>query len=350
MEYTYIAAFKIRGLIHVPDRGDVEIYADTRHKVRALLTENVHGYCYELYRARALGFILLKGFVGQREPDDLKKEIEIEINRIQEARDKDMNGSEVLVFTAEGDADADFSRPSRESDDFILGFDVIDKSVIIERHRTQVSAALTALFLSSNHDIIQVTQFGGDAYLTNEHQKPIFSLSFAGGGEAYSSIRTGDDVVDEAQKHSRVLAVEKSLSKVNMLIVQAISAENDGLRRFIFAWSALEILINKLFSEYERRFVENLLGAEPQKHTEKYFKRIRDVMKDKYRLMDKFIVLSACLSQDETEVDMKDFASIKEKRDDFFHGKSVNEEALPTAKTLGLLKKYLRLHITPKGA
>jgi len=73
-------------------------------------------------------------------------------------------------------------------------------------------------------------------------------------------------------------------------------------------------------------------------------------MKDKYRLAEKFLVLSACPHGDDAELDMKAFKSMKIKRDNLFHGKLKNEEALPVAEVLQLLKKCLRLHITAKHA
>jgi hypothetical protein len=133
------------------------------------------------------------------------------------------------------------------------------------------------------------------------------------------------------------------------LLIQAISRDTDKLRRFISGWSALEILVNKVFSEYEKLFIQNLIGTAPTGHTQRYFDRIRYVMQDKYRITDKFVIVVACLGENEsTESDIDDFESIKEKRDSLLHGNLIDESSLPINETIRLLKKYLSRHIDTK--
>ena len=140
-------------------------------------------------------------------------------------------------------------------------------------------------------------------------------------------------------------------SIVNRLLVQAISKDNDKLRRFISGWSALEILINKVFSEYEKLFIQNLIGTAPTGHTQRYFDRIRNVMQGKYRITDKFVILVACLGDNESiESDIESFEFIKEKRDSLFHGNVIDESSLPINEIVILLKKYLARHIDKKAS
>lgn len=146
------------------------------------------------------------------------------------------------------------------------------------------------------------------------------------------------------------LMSERNLNKVYKLLIQAVSRDNDRLRRFMFSWFALEILINKVFSEYEEKFIENLTGADPAKHTKRYFDRICGVMKDKYRLADKFVVVASRIGDDSIETDLVLFDKIKDIRDKLFHGNRVDDETLPISETVKLLKKYLRRHINGKNA
>lgn len=89
MQYKYIAAYKIRGLIHDPNKGDVEIYtAPNDLSFKAILTGNVDNYCYELDRARALGYQMLRGFAGKLKSKDQKSEIEKKIDEIRKRRQK----------------------------------------------------------------------------------------------------------------------------------------------------------------------------------------------------------------------------------------------------------------------
>ena len=72
--------------------------------------------------------------------------------------------------------------------------------------------------------------------------------------------------------------------------------------------------------------------------------RIKDVMKDKYRLTDKFVLIASFLSN-EIEEDIESFKSMKKLRDDIFHGKEFNEETLPVEDARKLAAKYLKSHM-----
>jgi hypothetical protein len=351
MKYKYVAAYEIHGLSHSLDTGDVEVYAaEDGYPVKAVLAERVDDHCYELDRAQALGNLVLKSLVGQEESDDLIVEVKAEINRIRERRKKDLDGSELLIFTAEGEVKPDFSRPSRETDEFVLGFELINKSDITSAHSAQLNAALTALYLSVEHESIQVNRIQRGIYLLNESGKPVYSFDMSASASAFVSKRTTDEVVGEVRSRAVRLAAENSLATVNRLLVQAISRENDKLRRFMFGWSALEILVNKVFTEYEKTlFVSTQPRTNPAgyRHKQKVVDRIRAVMKSKYSITDKFAVIAACLD-DSSEKDEEAFTSIKKERDKMFHGEAIDEDCLPIAETIKLLKKYLRLHISKK--
>ena len=255
-----------------------------------------------------------------------------------------------MVVIASGETEPNFSSPNRETENFVLGFDVIQKEKINDIHGKQVDSALVALCLSTGQGSIQIKCLCNDVYLINENNKPVYSIGLSGSGEGYISIRTTDEFIRMAQSKIDTLFAEKALDRVNKLLVQAISEENDKLRRFMFGWSALEILINKVFSEYEKKFVQNLLGSDPANHMQKYFGRIRDVMEGKYRITDKFIIVAACISDTTIDSDIETFTSIKKKRDALIHGKDVEEATLPIQQTIVLLKKYLCSHIETKAA
>lgn len=151
------------------------------------------------------------------------------------------------------------------------------------------------------------------------------------------------------RKHrAKIKAVSKREMKVYRLLAKAISRDNDDLRRFMFGWAGLEILIKIIFSEYEKVFVQNLLEADPARQAGRYFKRIRELMKGKYNIVDQFVVVASCIASSSAEIDIQEFSRIKKFRDSFFHDTSVAENVLPTVAAVELLKKYLRLHIKYK--
>lgn len=351
MKYRYITIYHIRGLNHDPIEGDIRIFEEQGKviAVKALLTKDHDYYCYEIDRAQAVGYLMLKGFVGQGEATDLKPVVESEIARIRERRAKEIGTAETFVFIAESQTEPDFSSPTRETDDYIMGFDIINKGQIIAKHEDQVNAILVALCLSTAEHTVQFNRLRGGVYLVSELGKPVYSFSLSGTAEAYVSRQTTNDTTRAAQSHAAIFVANTSLFRVYRLLVQSISIDNDELRRFMFGWSGLEILINKIFSTYEKQFVQNLIGTNPASPAQKYFERIRDVMESKYRLMDKFIVVAACIGDASADADMESFRRIKETRDRLMHGDTLDEKSLPISETVALLKKYLRQHIDAKG-
>ena len=346
MKYRYVRIYNIRGLTHPPGKGDIEIYVSKGvPSINAILTDKIDDYSYELDRSHVVGYLMLKGLVGNRGSSDLNDEIANEIKRLHERRNKEGQDSESLVFIAEGDIDVDFSRPNSETHDYIIGFDLINKEQIIDTHSSQVNAALVALSLTTEDETIQVKLIQWGVYLINETAKPVYSFEISGSAEVYTSRRTSDKFITEATDHLIKLMGDPSLSQTYRLYVQSISSDKDELRRFMFGWAGLEMLINKVFSNYEKKFIQNLLGAEPAHHTQKYFERIRDVMKGKYRLGDKFVVMAACIGSGSVDIDIQNFNKIKETRDALMHGDILDEKSLPISETVALLKKYLRQHI-----
>lgn len=116
------------------------------------------------------------------------------------------------------------------------------------------------------------------------------------------------------------------------------------MRAFISAWTSLEILINRIFSIYEDKFIYNIENDHNSHGVNQFLTRIKDVMKDKYRLTDKFSLIASYLSAEVTE-DIELFKSMKKIRDDISHGKEFNEETLPVENARKLASKYLMGHL-----
>ncbi len=103
--------------------------------------------------------------------------------------------------------------------------------------------------------------------------------------------------------------------------------------------------MNKVFGTYETKlFPELMSDNRPTVHGQ-YLDQIRDVMKDKYRIFDKFTVLACQLSPEDADADVVRFKAAKDMRDKMSHGQDVIEAALPVECVQTLLRKYLRLHL-----
>lgn len=350
MKFKYISVYKIRGLTHNTATGDIQVYTREieNRSIKAILTDKPDEYCYEIDRAQVIGFSMLAGFVGQSGAGDIRTKIAAGIERLREKRQKDIEGSQVIIFIGSGETEVDFSRPSREADDYILGFDIIEKGKIVSLFADDITLTLSGLSLATERTSLEVKQVTGGVYLINEQNTPVYSMSCTVSGEAYSSFQTSDEIIREAQNNVKVIS-KQQLTKVNRLLIQALSLENDSLRRFMFAWASLETLIKQIFSQYEKLFVQSLLESDSTKQAGKYFERIRNVMKGKYNIVDQFLVVAACIAEETAESDIQEFIKIKKIRDNLFHDSGLIERNLPAFETISLLKKYLHRHVKFNG-
>lgn len=84
IKFTYIAVYQIRGLTLPPKENSTVIYSkeSSDSSTKAILTSTPDQDCSEIDRALALGYLMLKGMMGQREVDA----VSIEIERIRENR------------------------------------------------------------------------------------------------------------------------------------------------------------------------------------------------------------------------------------------------------------------------
>ncbi len=145
----------------------------------------------------------------------------------------------------------------------------------------------------------------------------------------------------EAAHLSKVLYAKDDLKVVSHLLSRSLRTTDD-LQAFLTAWAALEILIAKSFkSTYEPKLYE-ALGS--MTAAGRFLDRVRDVMKDKYNIRDKFVVLSSSLDAINSEKDIQEFKDIKSERDGI-HEMRLKVSGYPTQRVQNLLRKYLRLHL-----
>jgi hypothetical protein len=137
----------------------------------------------------------------------------------------------------------------------------------------------------------------------------------------------------------------RDLQRVSTLFLASLEAAADRLRSFLAAWNALEIIVAKVFPEYEElTFAQAGVGGETAS-LQRYIRRIQDVMKDKYGLADKFALIAANLAPTAADDDLAQFVAAKKQRDILFHGGDVPESSLAVGQVQGLFRKYLRLHL-----
>jgi hypothetical protein len=160
-------------------------------------------------------------------------------------------------------------------------------------------------------------------------------------------VRTHYESAPPAEAEFLVRQLERTELKrvVNLFARSLDSAADDDFRSFLFGWTALEIFINKVFSQYEKVLVEAVNSQVTVHGVSRYFERITQVMKDKYRLVDKFSVAAGVLAGETSDADVDQFKRIKKARDELLHGQDVAVTSLINTELRELLSRYLRAHL-----
>src|SRR4029434_2355784 len=136
-------------------------------------------------RGAALGYLMLKGLIGQASSADSDAVLRLEIDKIRDERAKLVGRQAVLVFEASGDIEASLREPVRQLDDFIVTFDAIDKSIVARAHRSDIDAMKVALVFEgrSPAKFALLTQ---GIYLRDERDKTVYSFTISGGSAEIS--------------------------------------------------------------------------------------------------------------------------------------------------------------------
>jgi hypothetical protein len=347
MNYIYVAAWSVIGGISLPNGSQL---IDLLHvdRSRFVLTREPDCLLSTIDTGTAVGYLRLKGLFVQKEATDFRAALASEVEQIKSKRRKRIGSHAVLVYEASGEIDASVQDPSHELEDFIVTFDAIDKQELIRRHLPEIDSMMSAVALESKTPS-KFEKLAEGLYLTNAERKIIYSINFSMSGEA--SVSTGMTPVGANRISERFSLLQRAneMKQVQRLFTQMADMENDRLKAFLSGWAALEILIAKLFKAYEEEFLSPLTNAGQPTLRERFLQRLKGVMKDKYRLTDKFLVVTSVLfpnaSDSEVKEDYEQFSTLKNLRDKIFHGSEFSERDLPVHNLATLLRKYILANI-----
>jgi hypothetical protein len=197
-------------------------------------------------------------------------------------------------------------------------------------------------------DVIYFTDSNADADLGAGTQlgpeKPIYVMTMRGGAArlSVSSPINGEIAAAIHLRFSKLVADNDMHRPISLLVI-SLRKSIDHLQAFISAWSALEIFVNTSFKRtYESDWLEIMEAGAPVS-AKPVFKRFKEIMSDKYRLADKFLIMASVLDPEAAPSDSKDFRKLKKVRDDLLHGLESPRD-LPIEAVQSLLIKYMTLH------
>jgi hypothetical protein len=209
-----------------------------------------------------------------------------------------------------------------------------------------VDGVLSAIGISFDDNRSPHVRAVGDAmFLTHPATgKPIYSFTMQAGVATLtvaSALKPSE--LAFVHEHSYKLVSDKRIAAISSLLAKSLETNADRLQAFIAAWASAEIFVNTTFKDrYEAEWLHKLQTGTPVS-AQRYFDRLRDVMKDKYRLADKFLIIASLLSEVSATEDMAKFIELKTLRDNLLHGQV--STSLPVQDVQQLVRKYLRLHL-----
>lgn len=348
MEARYTAVYKIQGITGRPDTPDRNLVELPDLNARALLTTDPDRHCFHLDRANAISSLMMSVLVGRSEDGDAESRITAEVERVKEARNKEHGQGTFLIFTATGEIESPDLKKRRDFEDFAFCLEAFSGRQFRERFRNAVNGVVAALTMGLGDNKSPVVQrVGHRAYLVDDESKKVIYNFNLEGGMAITSISgpLKEDTVIFVHDHSATLCEDKRLAAVVRLLTQSIETTTDNLRSFLAAWAGFEIFVNNVFKDKYKQAYWDKLSSNTVSSGRRFFDRLKSVMKGKYNLADRFLVIASLLDETSADSDSVEFNGLKKLRDDLLHGQEVDERTLPNAEVQYLLRKYLRLHI-----
>jgi len=162
---------------------------------------------------------------------------------------------------------------------------------------------------------------------------------------AYTSSKISPEALDITKLLSERLLSDRILTKAAGLIVTSANNDVGDLQAFISAWSGLEMFVNNVFSaRYEGEWHNVIQSAAPTS-AKSAFKHLESVMTQRYRFLDRFLIVASLLSPNEASQDEAKIKTIKEQRDNLFHKAEGVDRPYPVAELQKIAIRYLRYHL-----
>ena len=364
--YVYLAVTAIPGMKYPDNIGEtVPVHSFTERNAEAFLTPNWDMYCAHMDRSNAIAILLLTAFHGQRRFAWLSqywdflvfkflgievgfvRNLKRETARIRKQRHKEQKSPGCyLVYRAEGALvePPDLS-VARRAGNIGFGIDNIRRDPYRKIHKPALHATVTALSMAiANSNGSPHTDFIGDViYLKGKEDLTFYCrIMEMGSLSATISSKSAIDHLESAKEYIPAMLDDNSIETAISLFVQPQNKGNGNLRSFIAAWSALELIVNRLSKTTGPKWCELLsTGSIPV-----WDKDLKNVLPPNYRLRDRFFAVACVLNQSTAVADADVFVRANDKRSDFYHRMGVKEEALPTNDVQMLFRKYLRLSLS----
>jgi len=344
MRFVHITVHEVLGTIG-PDEGETVLLDDPDSGIWACLTKDPNQHCEDSDQSLAISMMLLRGVTGDGPEGSFGKRLAKETEMIRAEREPRKKGRTYLVLRREGEIEDWEPHAEREVDEFVLRLNGAPRMQIREVSRSIFSALVLSLALVVEHPL-KIDRYCDSVVFNRDDGKKVFAMVLDASGSVTVATSFPNRAAEAVGKMFRIMARLNDLTRVLKLFTASLESAEDRLRSFQAGWAALEIFVNKVFSQYEEEFFTELESDDLPKAHSSYITRIRTVMNDKYRLTDRFSLIASRLAPEHADEDVDRFIAAKKSRDALAHGQNEDEASLPVDTVQELLKRYLERHST----
>lgn len=341
MRYTYSSLYHLLGF--TVGSTDEEIFSDTVRGIRAVLTSDPTSLCAHLDKALVIPGMLFGAKLG--EGPEMDERLAQEVDRLRDKRAKTFEGGAYLYFEATGDVQAFTPEVLRDCGSLIVAIDQVPKETLRNLWEPLVSKILAAVAVAMPA-VTRPEKVASATVFFSADGTPTYGFNLQmGTPEVIVSRRPSPEDLTGIRTLTTKMAADISLERIVRLLNESMEPGQDRLRRFLAAFMGMEVFVNKNFGDYQHRFWNDLSADVTAPIRDRYLARIHDVMKDKYKLLEKFVLISAELDPAAADGDIATFHRGKDLRDAFSHGEAIDEQSFPVTELQALLRKFLRLHV-----
>ena len=353
IKVRYISVWKLRGGSKlVTDKDSLLLARLDNPRIEAHVTVDPEQQFRYIDQSAAIGYLIVKALFAENKKGSIQERVDAEVEAIKTRRKDRIGNGVFLVLEGETDIPATDFKNRHDASEFAACFDAVDKDKIRESFRPVVDALLIAVTLNLPLNADRLIEKAGEViYLVDSITKaPVYSFIMKAGPVRLSvAAQLTEDLIENAAKLVPTITEDKSIARTVSLLIASLNRATDGLQAFIAAWTALEIFVNASFkATYEAEWFAIMKRGAPDA-ARPVFERFGDVMSDKYRLSDKFLIIASVLDDVGAPKDAIKFGELKEVRDKLLHALETPQN-LPTDAVQSILVKYLKLHCTrPNG-
>ena len=341
-KYRHTLVYRIDG-VHLGEReGEVEVIADPAVGFHAVISSDPDDYCFEGDRWTALAALRLNAIF--RGLEATQERLADELEEIRVDRRRRFGAGPYLVLVRDDEVEEFSPHLEGETEHFVVCRGGPPRELLRQSSRPHVLAALAAMAVATG-DVSGIEQVSDTVVFFRGDGKPIYCYTRSATANPSVLRMISEDSIGSVEGWYRAIARDQELERVVRLLVSSLQTEGDALRSFLYAWTAIEIFVNKTFRSHEEQFFRTLGDGEHPDARRQYLERSRTGRSGKYSLTDKFALIASFLCPESADEDVGLFKRVKQDRDKLVHGQDVHEAGLPVRAVQELLRRYLRLYL-----